>query len=126
MTDPHNPLDVGARKKMTPKKRMQVFVAHGGKCCLCDQRILVGDRWILEHIKPLWRDGDNDDANLAPAHEKCAKHKTKAEASQRSKVRSIGLKHMGAGKSRKGPPMAGSRDSKWKRRMDGTVVRRDK
>lgn len=126
MTTPHDPYAVEKRKALSPKQRMQLFVDRGGVCCVCKGKIHVAEKWIVEHLDPLSRTGTNDLSNLDVAHEKCARSKTSKEATERSKIRSVATKHFGAGKKRKGAPMPGSRDSKWKRRLDGTVVRRDK
>jgi 5-methylcytosine-specific restriction endonuclease McrA len=126
MTKPHDPFAVEKRKPLTPKQRMQLFVDRGGVCCECGGKIHVGERWIDEHIDPLSRTGTNALENRGIAHEKCARKKTSQEATERAKIRSVATKHFGAGKKRKGQPMAGSRDSKFKRKMDGTVVRREK
>lgn len=119
----HDPYKVERRKPLTDKQRLQLFIEHDGTCCLCGGKILVGQRWIDEHIKPLWRDGDNDLANRAPAHVKCASVKThEIEATERAKSRRVAQKHFGAARSRN--PMPGSKASKWKKKMDGTVERR--
>lgn len=126
MAKPHDPYAVEKRKALSPKQRMQLFVDRGGVCCICGGKIHVGERWIDEHVNPLSRTGTNDWDNRGIAHEKCARSKTSQEASERSKIRSVATKHFGAGKKRKGAPMPGSKDSKWRKKMDGTVVRRDK
>jgi len=123
MSKVHDPFAVEKRKPLTPKQRMQLFVDRGGVCCECGGKIHVGERWIDEHIDPLSRTGTNALENRGIAHEKCARKKTSQEATERAKIRSVATKHFGA---KKKSTMPGSRDSKWKRKMDGTVVRRDK
>jgi 5-methylcytosine-specific restriction endonuclease McrA len=126
MSKPHDPYAVEKRKPLTPKQRMQLFVDRGGVCCECGGKIHVGEKWIDEHINPLSRTGSNNWDNRGIAHEKCARKKTSREATERSKVRSVAAKHFGAGKTSKGRPMAGTKASGWKKKLDGTVVRRDK
>lgn len=97
----HDPYYVEPRKPLTAKQRMEMFVRHNGICCICGGRIDgVREKWIDEHRKALWRDGTNDPENRAPAHVRCAQEKTSAEATERSKGRSIAEKHFGA--TRKG------------------------
>jgi 5-methylcytosine-specific restriction endonuclease McrA len=123
----HDPFHVGKRKPLTDKQRAKLFVEHQGRCCVCHNKIQAGQRWIDEHVKPLWLAGTDEDfnawANRGPAHEDCAKVKTAREAKERSKGRRVAQKHMGAKRSKN--PLPGSRASKWKRKMDGSVVRRD-
>jgi 5-methylcytosine-specific restriction endonuclease McrA len=118
----HDPYKVEPRKALTPKQRLKLFLEHEGRCCLCHNKIRQGERWIDEHIRPLWLDGTNDWSNRAPAHAACAEQKTAREAKDRAKGRRIAEKHMGAHKPKR--PMPGSRASRWKRKMDGTVVER--
>jgi hypothetical protein len=116
----HDPYRVEPRKPLSPKQRMKLFLEHDGRCCICQGKIKVGDVWIDEHIKPLWLDGTNDYSNRAPAHVDCALTKTRKEATSRAKGRRIAEKHFG-GRQSKGPAMPGSKRSKWRKRMDGTV-----
>lgn len=121
----HDPYKVEPRRPLTQAQKLKMFLRHEGKCCICGEKIDgVHQAWD-EHINPLWLSGDNSAENRAPAHEKCARAKTKAEATQRAAGRSKAEKHMGA-RTPKGAPMPGSRKSPWKRKMDGTVVRRGK
>lgn len=117
----HDPYYVEPRKPLTPKQKLKMFIAQKGVCCICKCRIdHVKEAWD-EHVNPLWLKGNNKAPNRSPAHAKCARKKTGKEAGDRSKVRTTAQKHFGAGKSRKSPPMPGSRDSKWKRKMNGTM-----
>lgn len=124
-----NPYAVVDRVALTQKKRVELWLEHSGICIICKVKI-VG-KWIVEHFRPLWdwpegtpKDVANAWENLGPACIKCARRKTNDEATARSKMRNKVAKAIGAHR-RKGPPMAGSRDSPWKRKVDGTVVRRD-
>lgn len=131
----HNPYLVTKRKRLTDKQRLELLIANGGKCCICG-RPIVGYReawddygldeipFVDEHVEPLWRNGTNDLSNRGPAHVKCAREKTASEATDRAKTRSVAEKHFGAHRP-KTRPMPGSRRSPWKRKMDGTLVRRD-
>lgn len=123
MTEAHNPYRVHDRVALTSKKRMLLWIAHKGVCCICDSKIAVGERWISEHIIPLWLNGTNDWENLGLAHEDCAAKKTSREAKDRAKGRRIAERHFGA-KVAKGRPMPGTKRSGWKKKFDGTVERR--
>lgn len=114
----HDPYAVERRKPLTPKQRLKLFVEHEGRCCICHNKIDgVHEMWD-EHINPLWLAGDNSASNRAPAHERCAREKTAREAKTRSKGRKVAEKHAGAHRP-KGPPMPGSRRSRYKKKMNG-------
>jgi 5-methylcytosine-specific restriction endonuclease McrA len=119
----HDPYAVTPRKNLTDKQRLQMFVRHGGICCLCGEKIDgVKEMWD-EHFDPLWRTGDNSPDNRRPAHAKCARDKTSSEAAERAKGRDMAEYHFGA-KRPKTKPMPCGRRSPFKKKMDGTVVRR--
>lgn len=111
------------RKKFSSKQRLECFVKHGALCYLCETKIKPGEEWQIEHILPVALGGSNEDENLRPVHVHCHKPKTKDDVGKISKANRLRAKHFGA-KEKKGS-MPGSKKSGWKRKMDGTVVRRD-
>jgi 5-methylcytosine-specific restriction protein A len=106
-----------ARRSLSPLQRLKVFEAAGGRCHLCDQRIQVGQPWEIEHVRPLALLGEDDAANMRPAHKSCHAAKTKADAASWSKAKRCAAKHLGI---RKPPAFR----SKWKRKMSGETVLR--
>jgi hypothetical protein len=86
-------------------------------------KISPGQRWVVEHILPLWLGGTNEIQNLAPVHEACAKTKTQKEATERAKGRRVAEKHYGSRRSKRSMP--GSKASKYKKKLNGQVVKRD-
>lgn len=107
-----------------PTVELRIWKTHGGRCHLCEQKIHGGrEAWDASHIKSIWDGGENRESNYAPAHNKCHDEHTRREATERADANQRAIKHLGI-KTRKGPPMPGSRDSKWKRKMDGTMVLR--
>lgn len=119
----HDPYRVEPRKPLSPAQRLRMFVRHKGICCLCGHKIDgVREAWD-EHISPLWLAGDNSAENRAPAHERCARQKTKKEATERAKSRRIAERHFGARKA-KHPTEYTRLKHKWKRTVDGRVVPR--
>lgn len=112
------------RKPLTPKQKLKLFVDKGGVCCLCGGKIdSVRDAWD-EHVIPLIDGGGNEIENRDVAHAKCAQGKTSKEASSRSRLRKAGQRHFGAKKKAKGAPMPGTKASGWKKKMDGSWVKR--
>lgn len=120
----HDPYYIAPRDRLSPKQKLQMFIAAEGICCVCLGKIdHVREAWD-EHVNPLWLNGTNDAPNRAPAHEKCAITKTGAEATLRAKIRATAERHFGA-KDTRSRPIPGSRRSPWKRNFDGTTTRRE-
>jgi hypothetical protein len=119
--------DVGTniRGNMSPRRALSIWEQNKGVCCLCETQIDgARDDWYIEHKRALELGGaDKDDRNLGPAHYRCKPTKDAADHSAAARAKRIKRRHLGI-KSRKGPPIIGSRDSGWKRKMDGTLVRR--
>lgn len=111
------------RKKLSKKQRLECFVKHEGRCYLCGIDIRPGETWEVEHILPVGLGGDNGVDNLRPAHTKCHKPKTKEDVGKMRKADRLKAKHFGA--KQKTGSIPGSKKSGWKRKMDGTVVKRD-
>ena len=90
------------RKPLTRLQRVKLFDDHRGTCCICNFKIKaeVGDRWIVEHIKPLWLGGEDEARNMGPAHEHCARDKTSAEAPVKAKSDRVRANYLGVRKPR--------------------------
>ena len=102
--------------------RLRVFDAHKGRCHLTGRKINPGDEWDLDHVRALINGGENRESNLAPAIRKAHRKKTADDVKQKAKDARIRKKHLGI-KTRKSE-IAGSRASKWKKKLDGTTVPR--
>ena len=111
------------RRHWSRSARARIFEAADGICHICGGRIQVGEAWDLEHVTPLSMGGADEESNLRPAHAKCHRDKTSSEAPILAKAKSREAKHLGF-KAPSRNPIPGSRDTPWKRRMDGTVERR--
>lgn len=103
------------RRRLTMLQRIRIYDAANGICCICDLPIDAerGNRWIVEHIKPLWLGGADDETNMGPAHEHCAVDKTSGEAPVKAKGDRVRAKYLGIRKPR--TILTG-------RKMDGTPV----
>lgn len=90
------------RRSITRAMRRRIFDAVKGICCICEIRIDAerGDKWIVEHVKPLWLGGADDETNMRPAHQHCAVKKTAAEAPVKAKSDRVRAKHLGIKKPR--------------------------
>lgn len=111
------------RQRLTDRDRVRIFAAHDGICHLCGCKIWPGERWEVSHPIALELGGQDDDTNRAPAHFACHKLRTaQYDMPAIAKVKRVRAKHLGAHRSQR--PMACGRRSPWKKRLDGTVVRR--
>lgn len=100
-----------------PRVRLRVFERFEGVCCECTTKI-VGKKWICDHRKAIINGGENRESNLGPIHELCNLIKTAEDVLEKSINLRVKAKHLGL-KRRKGPPMPGSRDSAFKRKIGG-------
>lgn len=114
------------RRHIGERERARIFLAHDGICHICGQKIDAGrERYQIDHIIPLEMGGEDGGDNLAPAHEACHTRKTAQQdvpnirKAQRQERRSMGI----AKQSRN--PLPGSKKSRLKRKLDGTVVDRE-
>ena len=105
-----------------PRVKLRVFDAHKGVCHICTVKI-SGKAWDTDHVKALINEGENRESNLAPAHDACHTVKTANDVAEKSAIAASRKKFLGITKSKN--PIPGSRGTKWRRRMDGTVERRN-
>lgn len=111
-----------ARKPLTRKQRVEVFMSTDGHCYVCGRK-LIGGAWDAEHPQALALGGSDDISALRPICRPCHKPKTAADKATIEKYKRIRDRHIGAKRSRS--PMPFGKHSKLKRRMDGRVVNRE-
>ena len=112
------------RKTISAKARVALFQKHDGTCHLCGGKIHAGEAWECEHVIPFAMGGADTEDNWRPAHTKCHKAKTVKDVADIAKAKRREARHIGAKVSK--TPMPFGKGSKWKRKMDGSVVLRDK
>jgi 5-methylcytosine-specific restriction enzyme A len=105
-----------------PRVRLRVFDAHHGICALSGRKIQAGDKWELDHKKALINGGEHREGNLQPVLSTAHKVKTAQDVALKAKVDRVRKKHLGL--ESKKATIAGSKASKWKRKIDGTIVPR--
>ncbi len=112
-----------ARRKLTPHRRLQVWERTGGVCVLCERKIDgVRGRWIAEHIRALELGGEDNLANMGPAHESCAVAKTRNDHCRAAQAKRQKIRHIGANSPKR--PLPFGRASRWKRTLSGKIVPR--
>lgn len=63
------------RRKITKAQRMMVYNKYGGKCAYCGKKIRYEEMQV-DHIKPLYLGGADDESNWAPACRMCNYYKS--------------------------------------------------
>lgn len=101
--------------------RVRVFDSAGGCCYICRRKISAGEYWQADHVIALVNGGSNRESNLSPACGNCCYRKSADDVAEKSKVYKKRSKHLGIRKKSRFP---GSRDSKFKKKITGEVVRR--
>lgn len=113
------------RRSYSRKQRAEIFLSADGICHICAGKITSSiEKWEVEHIIPLELGGEDGGSNLAPAHYKCHKTKTKGDVKQIAKAKRVAAKHNGTFRQSANPLPAG-RFSKLKRKVGGGVVPRE-
>ena len=107
-----------ARRTISTKARTALFLKRGGVCHLCGGAVSAGEKWELEHLIPVAMGGDDEEHNWFVAHVKCHASKTKDDVANIAKAKRRQARHIGSHISRN--PLPGGRNSRLKRRMDGT------
>lgn len=106
-----------------PRVRVRVFERAYGICAGCSRLIFAGDKWQCDHKIPLIADGENKESNLQLLCDWCHKDKTKLDVANKSISYKKRAKNIGVALKKK-RSLPGGRNSPWKIKVDGTVVRR--
>lgn len=106
-----------------PRVRLRVFERADGRCHRCNRKISSGEKWTLEHLTALINGGENREQNLSVTCDWCVSAKNAEDVAEKSQTYKKKLSQHGIKKSKS--PVPGSRGTKWRRKMDGTVERRD-
>ena len=109
------------RRSISKAMRVRIFDRAAGKCSLCGQKIHVGQRWDVEHQRPISMGGADDETNMAPAHVECHAVKSSEETTLRAKADRVRARHLGI---RSPSKFACSKDSPFRKKINGEVVRR--
>ena len=88
---------IGATANSAPPDwvKLRIFRRYEGRCYLSGKKIMPGDAWEVEHIKPVHLKGENRERNMAPALKDAHGEKTSREHTARAKADRIARKHLG-------------------------------
>jgi 5-methylcytosine-specific restriction endonuclease McrA len=111
------------RARLSPRVRLAIWERAKGICVLCERRIDgVRERWIIEHMRALELGGPDEVDNMGPAHATCAQAKTRDDHQRAAKAKRQKIRHLGAGQTKRTLPCG--RQSRWKKKINGTIVPR--
>lgn len=107
--------------KIPDRVKLRVFERYGGVCHFSGRKITASDKWDVDHVIALVNGGTNSESNLAPILRDKHKEKTAADVAEKSKTyrrrkSALGLKPKSG--------FATNRAGKYKRKIDGTIIRR--
>ena len=118
---------IGKRDETQAPPRVKArIIERQNLICACGCGVQLGmaaEPIEFDHEVALINGGENRETNLRALRQPCHRAKTNEDVAEKSTVARKRGKHLGLHKPKSTIP--GSRGSKWKRRMDGTVVRRD-
>lgn len=102
----------------------RIWEKQGGRDATTGLQFQPGDQVVVDHIVPLADGGENRESNLQLITLKTHKLKTAREAMERAEYRAKRGKHRGY-KRKPRSSFQTNRDGPFKKRMDGTVERRE-
>lgn len=104
-----------------PRVKLRIFEAAGGRCAHCTLQIVGRLLPAYDHTVALINGGQHAESNLQLLCVPCHAVKTGADVKEKSVVARVRKKHIGIRKPSRFPA---ARNSIWKKKMDGSVVRR--
>ena len=106
-----------------PRVRVRIFDKYEGRCqCGCNRKIMVGEAWDCEDEIAIINGGQRRESNLRPFLRAHHPAKTAQDVAIKSKNYKRRAKHLGL---RKRSSFQTNRDAPFKKRMDGTIERRN-
>lgn len=108
-----------------PRVRLRVLKKFGGRCATCTRAITPGVAWTCDHVIAMINDGENRESNLQPlCNEVCNPPKNATDVAEKSRVYVRAAAHAGIKLRSSGRSFPCGRNTPWKKRVDGSVVRR--
>jgi 5-methylcytosine-specific restriction enzyme A len=107
--------------KVPPRVRLRIFEREGGRCWISGRKIMVGDKWDLDHKLALCNGGTHSEDNLFPALKDKHKAKTRADVRQKSDTARKRQKHLGIKTDSGRKLQSRGFDKTRRKKMNGTV-----
>ena len=114
-------MQTNRRSEFSRKTKAAAFARSGGRCEGCGLKLQVG-RFVYDHVVPDWMGGEATLSNCQVIGKCCDAPKTAKDQGDIAKIKRVRDKHIGAKTPRAQWPCG--RRSKWKKKLNGTVVRR--
>ncbi|WP_420003226.1 HNH endonuclease [Arenibacterium sp. LLYu02] len=107
-----------------PRVKARIILAQEGVCgCGCGVRLgMAGELIEFDHTQALINGGENRESNLRALRKPCHRVKTSEDVAQKATEARKRNKHLGLHQPKGTIP--GSKGTRWKRKVDGTVVPR--
>ena len=113
------------RPRLSPKTRLSLFQRTKGHCQSCQSKIHPGQIWEVDHIILLALGGANEPQNLQTLCKICHQYKTNQnDIRQIAKAKRQEIKHLGAKRPDPTSQWLCGKQSKWKKKITGEIVRR--
>jgi len=112
------------RRRLSAKALMQRLLDMGGVCAECGCKTGGANGLEWDHIIPLAMGGGDTIENLQPLCRMCHRAKTVKDVGHIAKARRMTQRRMGVSRQSRSPLPCGRR-SRWKKKLNGEVVRRD-
>lgn len=112
-----------SRRQFSVRALRARLADFAGRCaCGCEQEISAATGIDWDHVIPLELGGEDEIENMQPLTVRCHKAKTARDHGDIAKAKRRQAKHLGL-KGRK-QLIPGSRGTRFRKRLDGTVERR--
>lgn len=112
------------RARISTTRRVKLFQVKRGLCHLCGMVVRAGETWEVSHVIPLELGGADDESNWDVAHRKCHReHTAQNDIPAIAKAKRMEARHIGASVPKK--PLPFGRNSLFKKKLSGQIVRRN-
>lgn len=109
--------------KIPDRVKLRIWSREDGRCYLTGRQIRPGDKYEFEHVVALCNGGEHRESNIALALKEPHKAKTARDRSLKAKGDRVTKRHAGIRSSYR--PLPCGRNSPWRKKINGTVERRD-